>query len=343
MQTQAVTTTSYDNLTRLGSAYPLAKKPRGQSKRVKLSENELFSDTETTTSYQTKGTADGHYTVVLPTMSHEQEFEAAGELTVNVSLQPLWYQANFDLQIDGVTYAAAVRNGGTTGPRLEPAGPHKANEIAGAGNDLSKYTIVIGGDCDAQGNITLVPGDRKTCTITNVLKESIQCSVFDDATNYSRQAGPSDAIFISGRKNEQGMACIPSGQLGKCHKAFGHCHTVETGEPVYFNLFDDGYSNIVGPTDGIFIQDQSYQRNSGASKACLADGICRKWFGPAPLGDGRAVNGAVFDDGNSNPAGPSDAVFIPFPIPGPGEACIPSPTPTATCRRWFGSWNAHRQ
>src|SRR5215470_12532547 len=49
--------------------------------------------------------------------------------------------------------------------------------------------------------------------------EAVQCFVFDD--DFANQEGPSDAIFISGRSNEQGKACIPGGQFGHCHKWFG--------------------------------------------------------------------------------------------------------------------------
>jgi len=343
MQTHAVITTSYDNLTMFGSAYPSANKLHIYDKHVALTDNHLFNERVITTTYGINGTSDGKYTVVTPNVVHEQEFEAPAQLSVNVVVQPTWYTANFNLQIDGLTYATDIQSGTSTGPQMQLAGPHNVSEVAGTGTDLSQFAINIAGDCDANGNVTLAPGDSKACTFTNSLRESIICSVFDDPVTLANLAGPSDSIFISGRNNEQGMACVPSGQFGICRKAFGHCHTVGTGEPMYFSLFDDGYSNVVGPTDAVFIQDQNYQGNSGASKACLADGTCRKWFGPALLGDGRAANGFVFDDGPTHTAGPSDAVFIPYPIPGPGEACIPSPTPTATCHRWFGLWNAHKK
>src|SRR5260370_4652646 len=309
-----------------------------------LLDGHLFNERLTTTTYTTikaKGAPDGRYIAVIPDTLRQQEFEAPAQLTINVFIQPPWYQANSNIQIDDVTYATDIRSGMSTGPRLEPLGSHNISEVAGRGNDLKKYAITGAGDGDANGNVTMAAGDNKTCTFTNVLSEAVVCSVFD--VSYANLTPPSDSIFISGRQNEQGMACVPSGEFGMCRKAFGHCHTLETCEPVYFNIFDDDYLHVVGPADAIFIQDQNYQGNSGASKACLADGTCRKWFGPAPLGDGRTVDCLVFDDGSLNRAGPSDAVFIPYPIPTAGEACIPSPTPTATCRRWFGLWSAHKK
>src|SRR6202040_3083884 len=79
-------------------------------------------------------------------------------------------------------------------------------------------------------------------------QEAVVCSVFDDG--YTNMEGPSDAIFISGRttNNEKGKACIPGGQFGHCHKWFGRCHTVATNVPVFFQVFDDGYANIAGPS-----------------------------------------------------------------------------------------------
>jgi hypothetical protein len=49
-------------------------------------------------------------------------------------------------------------------------GAHSVNELAGTGSNLNDYTAVISGDCAANGSITLVAGDNKTCTITNTRK-----------------------------------------------------------------------------------------------------------------------------------------------------------------------------
>jgi hypothetical protein len=186
--------------------------------------------------------------------------------------------------------------------------------------------------------VSITDGSPATFPTPNCLpppppQEGVVCSVFDDG--YTNMEGPSDAIFISGRtvNNEQGKACIPGGQFGVCRKWFGRCHTVNTNVPVNFEVFDDGYANIAGPSDAVFIP-------KAGNQACIPDGTstgtCRRWFGRGTANDGRHVSCIAFDDGFANPTNLSDAIYIPHPIPGPGSACVPDPTPTGLCRRWFG-------
>ena len=73
----------------------------------------------------------------------------------------------FNLKIDGTTFATDVGNNGTTGVQFVTIGSHTVSETAGTGTSLTDYISVIGGDCDASGNVTLAAGDSKTCTITN--------------------------------------------------------------------------------------------------------------------------------------------------------------------------------
>src|SRR5262249_11044646 len=49
-------------------------------------------------------------------------------------------------------------------------GPHTVGETAGTGTSLAAYTEEIGGDCAADGTVTLKAGESATCTITNVAK-----------------------------------------------------------------------------------------------------------------------------------------------------------------------------
>ena len=50
---------------------------------------------------------------------------------------------------------------------------HTVGETAGTGTTLSDYTAVISGACAADGTVSLVPGDDKTCTITNTHKSHV--------------------------------------------------------------------------------------------------------------------------------------------------------------------------
>jgi hypothetical protein len=91
-------------------------------------------------------------------------------LTVNKILSPADDSGKFNLQIDGVTKATDVGNGGTTGAiEVLPDG-YTVGEIAGTGTNLGDYTSVISGDCASDGSITINAGDNVTCTITNTLK-----------------------------------------------------------------------------------------------------------------------------------------------------------------------------
>jgi len=95
------------------------------------------------------------------------------KLTVTKILVPSNDTGKFNLQIDGVTQASDVGDGGSTGAKVVSIGSHTAGETAGTGTSLGNYTTVIGGDCDAAGNVSLAAGDNKTCTITNTRKPKL--------------------------------------------------------------------------------------------------------------------------------------------------------------------------
>src|SRR6185295_7706256 len=95
------------------------------------------------------------------------------KLTVTKILIPSNDSGLFNLQIDGVTQAANVGDGGTTGAQFVTIGSHTVGETAGTGTSLTDYTTVIGGDCAANGSVTLAAGDNKTCTITNTRKPKL--------------------------------------------------------------------------------------------------------------------------------------------------------------------------
>jgi alpha-tubulin suppressor-like RCC1 family protein len=72
----------------------------------------------------------------------------------------------FNLQIDGATVRANVTSGSTGLLEVSP-GNHMVSETAGTDTDLDGFTAVIGFDCASDGTVSLVPGDKKVCTITN--------------------------------------------------------------------------------------------------------------------------------------------------------------------------------
>jgi uncharacterized repeat protein (TIGR01451 family) len=95
--------------------------------------------------------------------------DIAPKLTVIKYLVPSTDPGKFNLLIDGVVKASNVGHNGTTGAVATNAGLRTVSETAGTGTSLGNYLATIGGDCAADGTITLAVGDEKTCTITNKL------------------------------------------------------------------------------------------------------------------------------------------------------------------------------
>lgn len=90
---------------------------------------------------------------------------------ISNSLDP----AKFNLRIDGVTYAANVGDGGTTGAITMLPGTHTVSETPGLNANMSNYQARI--SCSdgsaAYGTslqVTVALGDQLNCTITNTRK-----------------------------------------------------------------------------------------------------------------------------------------------------------------------------
>ena len=96
---------------------------------------------------------------------------ADAQLTVKKVVIPASTAGRFNLLIDGTARASNIGNGGTTGAVVVLEGTHKVDETEISGG---AYTRGFSGDCDAGGNVTLMPGDHKTCTITNT-RDSSAC------------------------------------------------------------------------------------------------------------------------------------------------------------------------
>ena len=103
-------------------------------------------------------------------------------LEVRKVLSPVG-SGTFDLQIDNATKAAAVGNGGTTGPVAVAAGSHSVGELGAGGTNLASFSSSI--SCvDSSGNpvksgsgtsltgVNVPTGDSVVCTITNTLLQS---------------------------------------------------------------------------------------------------------------------------------------------------------------------------
>ena len=87
-------------------------------------------------------------------------------ITINKVLLPATDNGTFDLLIDNVVYATGG-DGATTGAVAVNAGSYTVSEQGANGTNLAYYNSAIGGDCAADGSITVDIGDNAVCTITN--------------------------------------------------------------------------------------------------------------------------------------------------------------------------------
>jgi len=96
-------------------------------------------------------------------------------LTVVKTLEPDTDGGKFRLNIDGnpVTGCVGGASSGAIQVSISPP-PHTVSESACDGTSLSNYTVVIDGDCDTGGNVTVAAGENKTCTITNSRKPTLE-------------------------------------------------------------------------------------------------------------------------------------------------------------------------
>jgi hypothetical protein len=130
------------------------------------------------------------------------------QLTVNLVVVPPENSGRFNLQIDGTnTVAADVGNGGSTGPLVAGIGHHVVGEIPGYSTDASKYKVQVGGNCAADGSITLSLGDNKTCTITASRIADSNCSRQCDSirtqcmSGTDKRGGPTPSQCAQGFQN----------------------------------------------------------------------------------------------------------------------------------------------
>lgn len=111
------------------------------------------------------------------------------------------------------------------------------------------------------------------CKTGETNSRSVNFKVFNDGD--SNRTIPFDAVY----NNAPNVSCIPDGTpTGNCRRWFGLSETTD-GQKAQCYLFDDGYTNMVGPTNAI------YYRAPGS--VCMPDGsamgTCRKWFGRCEL------------------------------------------------------------
>jgi hypothetical protein len=111
--------------------------------------------------------------------------DRSGKIEVVKDLIPGTDTGKFSLQVNGVTKATDVGDGGSTGEVVVPEGSNSVGEIAGTGTNLSSYSTTIScRDLNGTGNVvasgsgtsltlTVADGSDIICTITNTASGSI--------------------------------------------------------------------------------------------------------------------------------------------------------------------------
>ncbi len=77
--------------------------------------------------------------------------------------------ARFTITVNGRPIGTIGCGGSTPAVEVSP-GEHTVGETGAGDTDVSDYTVVQGGDCEADGTVFVGAGEHATCTITNILK-----------------------------------------------------------------------------------------------------------------------------------------------------------------------------
>ena len=153
-------------------------------------------------------------------------------LTVTKILIPSSDPGKFNLHINGVIKARNVGDGGTTGAVTLYPGTYRVSESAVPPEKLSDYVTVFGGDCAANGTITLKLGDKKTCTITNTIIRKLR-------NLYVTEAGSGNGSVIPWPMGERGnLVCV----MAPCPSVYLYPHNT----PVTLTAIANGDSVFTG-------------------------------------------------------------------------------------------------
>jgi hypothetical protein len=151
-----------------------------------------------------------------------------GTLTVNKVCVPADAGGLFEVDIDALQFAD-VPCGGSTGPVVVSAGPHLVTEAGGTDTSLSDYATVIGGDCAADGSVTVAAGGDATCTLTNTRNPVLPATL---TVNKVCVPGSTSRFTITINGDSAGtVAC--GGSIGPVDVTPGHNTAGETGAPDY--------------------------------------------------------------------------------------------------------------
>lgn len=116
-QTQAKTIRTYDNVTKVGSAYPFAHRLASVTHTAQLSDNGRTNQQTEYTVYQRSGTDDGRYSVVLPEVVVRQEFEGPSAAISRPMIRDIQTRFEYD-KFGNVTKTSSVTGDGYSEDRV---------------------------------------------------------------------------------------------------------------------------------------------------------------------------------------------------------------------------------
>ena len=185
-------------------------------------------------------------------------------LTVNKVCVPAADSGKFDLKIGSTVYKAdATCAGGaasSTGAVVLDPGSYSVSEAAGTGTSLSNYAQLIGGDCAADGSVSLAAGENKVCSITNSRKPTLTvnkvCVPAADSGKFDLKIGSTvykaDATCAGGAASSTGAVVLDPGSYSVSEAA-------GTGTSL------SNYAQLIG---GDCAADGSVSLAAGENKVC---------------------------------------------------------------------------
>jgi hypothetical protein len=220
--------------------------------------------------------------------------------------------------------------------------------VANAYNILIKYPFNLGSQLDPPSSITLTPlpqfslGTNRTFDFTTdglanygLLPDFLQAVSVHPAPPWTPTAGTSPTPNPEAIPELKALFHSAEDVIDMWAKDELAAEKIPTPETVQCSIFDDGYTNLVGPANVMVINNNL--------QACIpnSNGIdCRKWFGRCSTSVSNSpVTFSTFDDGYGNPSASSDAIFVQS-INGASASCVPGGS-NGICHKWFGLGMTH--
>ncbi|MCB1804691.1 MAG: Ig-like domain-containing protein, partial [Candidatus Competibacteraceae bacterium] len=209
--------------------------------------------------------------------------DIAPTITVTKVIVPASDSGVFSLTIDAVPHGEGG-DGTSTGAIDVNVGTRTVGETGASGTDLADYVTTIGGDCAADGSVTVALGDSVSCTITNTRRGTITIkkvvSNAADAPSGVDFAFASDALgaFSLQDQGEQVFSQLPAGSTYSLSETVPPNWTLtdascsSTGSSVISPL-ENGLSIELAPADELICTFTNRFDDGDSLTAAQEDGV----------------------------------------------------------------------